>query len=451
MSALTGYQSPFSPHAGIAAPPSMSMSDAQYSEYQDDPRIASLCQELGMSPYFAAHVGSIKEYSQAHLFVDDSWSTEGGPMAMIRQMSKLALGLWFDIREGATGTKAYSLTKEPKGRTVTSYEDMEDLFVPCGFTPTVKVMGGVLTGMDMSDGKHLTVLFTDGSPDEGFDAFRDFIEKTQNDQPNSYIQVVVASTKTDLLDRYNKEVDGIPRVDVCSWIPIERNDIQKHQGPNFSFTDTDWASKCLLGPEKRRWGRLDQEKFTDEELSGKIRPDQSLPSTDASQASPNQNWNSAPSAPQYDTNAPGMPANADITQPYPYWNPDSGLHSQNMNQHPPGQQHGYSSFSPPGVGTNPMTPFQPQTSYDGSYQWQQPGYLPRGSNYGSYPTSSSPGTQYYNPSMHHQAPPFGGWPQNPAAQSASDAVPSSYAADMMENNRSRRTVKGVAKSLFGRR
>ena len=269
------------PAAGYQAPPGpppayikdVSMQDT--SNYNSDVHLLAACRAKGISPYFATQITRLREYSSIRLVLDDS----GSMKAMLNIYGQKPTTRWqllqtmvkeiFDLMAIARGTDpidVYLLNMLPLGMKAVSVENLYPYFNkgPNGTTPTLEVMRDIMTPEYMVHEEGvLTLLITDGAPNCGHQAFRNFLLEAQRRYPASYITVGLCTDDPATIDEYESSLDnGVPHLDVMSAYEDERREIRRIQGRNFGFTYADWTVKFLLGSRVTEWDSLDEKKLT---------------------------------------------------------------------------------------------------------------------------------------------------------------------------------------------
>jgi hypothetical protein len=179
----------------------------------------------------------------------------------------------FDLMTVARGRDpidVHLLNMLPQGMKADSVDQLRSFFNtgPNGTTPTLEVMRDIMTPEHMIHEEGvLTLLITDGAPNCGHQAFRNFLLDVQRRHPASYITVGLCTDDPATVDEYESSLDnGIPHLDVMSAYEDERREIRRIQGRRFGFTYADWTVKFLLGSRVTEWDSLDERKLTKREL-----------------------------------------------------------------------------------------------------------------------------------------------------------------------------------------
>jgi len=268
---VSGYQAPAGPPPAYIK--DVSMQDT--SNYNSDVHLLAACRAKGISPYFATQITRLREYSSIRLVLDDS----GSMKAMLNIYGQKPTTRWqllqtmvkeiFDLMAVARGTDpidVYLLNMLPQGMKAVSVENLFPYFNkgPNGTTPTLEVMRDIMTPEYMVHEEGvLTLLITDGAPNCGHQAFRNFLLEAQRRYPASYITVGLCTDDPATIDEYESSLDnGVPHLDVMSAYEDERREIRRIQGRNFGFTYADWTVKFLLGSRVTEWDSLDEKKLT---------------------------------------------------------------------------------------------------------------------------------------------------------------------------------------------
>lgn len=251
----------------------VSMQDT--ANYNNDAQLLAACRAKGISPYFATQITRLREYSSIRLVLDDS----GSMKAMLHVYGQAPSSRWvllqtmvkqiFDLMAIARGTEpvdVHFLNMLPQGMKAGSVDVLLPFFqrVPNGTTPTLEVMRDIMTPEHMIHEEGvLTLLITDGAPNCGHQAFRNFLLDAQRRYPASYITVGLCTDDPATIDEYESSLDnGVPHLDVMSAYEDERREIRRIQGRSFGFTYADWTVKFLLGSRVTEWDSLDERKLS---------------------------------------------------------------------------------------------------------------------------------------------------------------------------------------------
>jgi hypothetical protein len=176
---------------------------ADTSSYNTDAALLALCRAKGISPYFATQITRLREYSSIRLVLDDSGSMKsmlniyGAAPTTRWQLLQTMVKEIFDLMAIARGgdrepVSVHLLNMLPQGMKCESVGQLQEFFQsgPTGTTPTLEVMRDIMTPEHMvyEEGV-LTLLITDGAPNCGHQAFRNFLLDAQRRYPASYITV----------------------------------------------------------------------------------------------------------------------------------------------------------------------------------------------------------------------------------------------------------------------
>lgn len=193
-------------YAAPAGPPPAYIKDvsmADTSTYNTDAALLALCRAKGISPYFATQITRLREYSSIRLVLDDSGSMKsmlniyGAAPTTRWQLLQTMVREIFDLMAIARGgdrepVSVHLLNMLPQGMKCESVGQLQEFFQsgPTGTTPTLEVMRDIMTPEHMvyEEGV-LTLLITDGAPNCGHQAFRNFLLDAQRRYPASYITV----------------------------------------------------------------------------------------------------------------------------------------------------------------------------------------------------------------------------------------------------------------------
>jgi hypothetical protein len=265
------YQPPPGPPPAYIKDVSM----ADTANYNNDAQLLAACRAKGISPYFATQLMRLREYSSIRLVLDDS----GSMKAMMHIPGQRPVSRWlllqsmvkeiFDLMAIARGTEpidVHLLNMLPRGMKAASIDNLLPYFQqgPNGMTPTLEVMRDITTQEHMMNEEGvLTLIITDGAPNCGHQAFRDFLLGVQRRYPASYITVGLCTDDPATVEEYESSLDnGVPHLDVMSAYEDERREIRRIQGRSFGFTYADWTVKFLLGSRVTEWDSLDERKLT---------------------------------------------------------------------------------------------------------------------------------------------------------------------------------------------
>lgn len=268
------YQPPPGPPPAYIKDVSM----ADTANYNSDAQLLAACRTKGISPYFATQLMRLREYSSIRLVLDDSGSMKAvmhiaGQRPQPRwQLLQSMVKEIFDLMAIARGTDpidVHFLNMLPNGMKASSIDNLYPYFVqgPNGMTPTLEVLRDITTQEHMYNEEGvLTLLITDGAPNCGHQAFREFLIGVQRRYPASYITVGLCTDDPATTHEYESALDnGVPHLDVMSAYEDERREIKRIQGRNFGFTYADWTVKFLLGSRVTEWDSLDEKKLTREQ------------------------------------------------------------------------------------------------------------------------------------------------------------------------------------------
>ncbi|KAJ9114289.1 hypothetical protein QFC22_005741 [Naganishia vaughanmartiniae] len=270
-------------YAPPSAPPPTYIKDISMrdtTQYNNDADLLAACKSRGISPYFATQLHRLREYAAVRLVIDDSGSMKAmmkiaGQMkpttrwmvlqSMVREIFDL-----LTIARGREPIDVYFLNRLPGGMKANSVTDLQGFFVqePAGRTPTLDVMQRIMTPEHLAvEEGVLTLLITDGAPDCGHRAFRDFLTQVQRNYPASYITVGICTDDQPTINEYEVSLDnGVPHLDVMSAYEDELREIREVQGRKFTFTVADWTVKFLLGSRVTEWDALDERKLSRDQL-----------------------------------------------------------------------------------------------------------------------------------------------------------------------------------------
>jgi hypothetical protein len=248
--------------------------------YNQDADLLAACRAKGISPYFATQLTRLREFSAIRLVLDDS----GSMKAMLNIYGQAPTSRWlllqtmvkeiFDlitIARGRSAIDVFFLNRLAGGMKAESVDQIAPYFAqpPSGTTPTLEVMREIMTPEHMIHEEGvLTLLITDGAPNCGHQAFRNFLLDAQRRYPASYITVGLCTDDPATVDEYEDSLDnGVPHLDVMSAYEDERREIRRIQGRRFGFTYADWTVKFLLGSRVKEWDSLDERRLTKQELA----------------------------------------------------------------------------------------------------------------------------------------------------------------------------------------
>jgi hypothetical protein len=279
----TAKSVPIGQYAPPPGPPPAYIKDVSMRDtanYNSDEQLLAACRARGISPYFATQITRLREYSSIRLVLDDSGSMKamlhiaGQPPTTRWQLLQLMIKEIFDLMTIARGRESvdvYFLNRLPQGMKAESVDQLRSFFTspPNGTTPTLNVMRDIMTPEHMVHEEGvLTLLITDGAPDCGHQAFRDFLLGVQRRHPASYITVGLCTDDPATINEYETSLDnGVPHLDVMSAYEDERREIRRIQGRRFGFTYADWTVKFLLGSRVTEWDSLDERKLGKAELA----------------------------------------------------------------------------------------------------------------------------------------------------------------------------------------
>ena len=284
VNAATGQVAPpqFAPPAGAPPPPPAYIKDVSMNDtanYNSDAHLLAACRAKGISPYFATQITRLREYSSIRLVLDDSGSMKaminihGQPPTTRWSLLQIMVKEIFDLMTIARGREpidVHLLNMLPQGMKADSVDQLRSFFNtgPNGTTPTLEVMRDIMTPEHMIHEEGvLTLLITDGAPNCGHQAFRNFLLEAQRRYPASYITVGLCTDDPATIDEYESSLDnGVPHLDVMSAYEDERREIRRIQGRRFGFTYADWTVKFLLGSRVKEWDSLDERRLTKREL-----------------------------------------------------------------------------------------------------------------------------------------------------------------------------------------
>lgn len=277
----TSAPPPTQTYAPPPGPPPAYIKDvsmADTANYNSDTQLLAACRAKGISPYFATQLMRLREYSSIRLVLDDS----GSMKAMMNVSGQRPISRWqllqsmvkeiFDLMAIARGSDpidVHLLNMLPQGMKASSIDNLMPYFQqgPNGMTPTLEVMRDITTQEHMINEEGvLTLLITDGAPNCGHQAFRDFLIGIQRRYPASYITVGLCTDDPATVHEYESALDnGVPHLDVMSAYEDERREIRQIQGRSFGFTYADWTVKFLLGSRIVEWDSLDEKKLSREQ------------------------------------------------------------------------------------------------------------------------------------------------------------------------------------------
>jgi hypothetical protein len=272
----------YAPPAGAPPPPPAYIKDVSMKDtanYNTDAHLLAACRAKGISPYFATQITRLREYSSIRLVLDDSGSMKamfnvyGQPPRSRWQLLQTMVKEIFDLITVARGRDpidVFFLNMLPGGMKAESVEQLQTFFntSPNNTTPTLEVMRDIMTPEHMIHEEGvLTLLITDGAPNCGHQAFRNFLLDAQRRYPASYITVGLCTDDPATIDEYESSLDnGVPHLDVMSSYEEESREIRRIQGRRFGFTYADWTVKFLLGSRITEWDSLDERKLTKREM-----------------------------------------------------------------------------------------------------------------------------------------------------------------------------------------
>jgi hypothetical protein len=277
-----GAEAQYAPPAGAPPPPPAYIKDVSMKDtanYNTDAHLLAACRAKGISPYFATQITRLREYSSIRLVLDDSGSMKamfnvyGQPPRSRWQLLQTMVKEIFDLITVARGRDpidVFFLNMLPGGMKAESVEQLQTFFntSPNNTTPTLEVMRDIMTPEHMIHEEGvLTLLITDGAPNCGHQAFRNFLLDAQRRYPASYITVGLCTDDPATIDEYESSLDnGVPHLDVMSSYEEESREIRRIQGRRFGFTYADWTVKFLLGSRITEWDSLDERKLTKREM-----------------------------------------------------------------------------------------------------------------------------------------------------------------------------------------
>lgn len=278
------------------APPIYTGQDA--SQFNRLPSLLTLCQQQGISPFFASQLHILREYVSIRVVLDDSGSMR---TSEIDDYGRSKRTRWeellhsvksvFDIASAATTNTAaakggeagqamnsdatsldvYLLNGHADGRkqflNVGSFAELEAQLAGLpirGRTPTLECMQDLMhyeRMQSIGELPVLTVLFTDGQPDSGIPQFAQFLQQVQHQFSNHFITIALCTGDDSVVSMYNALDVGIPRVDVMDDYKSEKREILMHQGRKFPFSKSDYLVKMLLGPRVTLWDSLDERRL----------------------------------------------------------------------------------------------------------------------------------------------------------------------------------------------
>jgi hypothetical protein len=277
-----GADPQYAPPAGVPPPPPAYIKDVSMKDtanYNTDAHLLAACRAKGISPYFATQITRLREYSSIRLVLDDSGSMKamlnvyGQPPRSRWQLLQTMVKEIFDLMTVARGrdpVDVHFLNMLPGGMKADSVDQLQTFFntSPNGTTPTLEVMRDIMTPEHMIHEEGvLTLLITDGAPNCGHQAFRNFLLDAQRRYPASYITVGLCTDDPATVNEYEQSLDnGVPHLDVMSSYEEESREIRRIQGRRFGFTYADWTVKFLLGSRITEWDSLDERKLSKREL-----------------------------------------------------------------------------------------------------------------------------------------------------------------------------------------
>ena len=104
----------------------------------------------------------------------------------------------------------------------------------------------------------LLLIATDGEPDEGPSAFVDTLAALPE---NVYVQLLAVTDDAEAVKWMNDADDKVRFLDVCDDYTEESGEVEKAQGPGFSFTHADYLVKIMLGAIDPYFDLLDETKL----------------------------------------------------------------------------------------------------------------------------------------------------------------------------------------------
>jgi len=135
-------------------------------------------------------------------------------------------------------------------------EDLDAVWrwaTPAGRTPLGEVMGPYLNPRGLENDRLLMVM-TDGLPsDVNFDQLRSMIQRKNK---KVFVSVMMCTDEDDVVEKYNRQVDPIPGVDVLDDYESERAEVEKFRGKKLSVNT--YLVKCILGPKFIKYDNLDE-------------------------------------------------------------------------------------------------------------------------------------------------------------------------------------------------
>ncbi len=185
--------------------------------------------------------------------VETRWSEAQTSLKIITDIASI-----FD----PNGIDIYYLNRPP----IKNIFNSDDLYTyhqflnhPNGFTPLGERIQEVLEEKKSCERNLLIIVFTDGQPNN----MNLFMNVLKNRKPIDKIFItIVACTDDDASIGYLNDLDKkIKNLDVCDDYTSEKQQIQKIQGLEFSFTFGDYITKILLGSINQNIDKLDEKKL----------------------------------------------------------------------------------------------------------------------------------------------------------------------------------------------
>lgn len=285
--------------------PMYATSGTDATQFNKNPKLIASCKKRGISSVFGSQLHLVSDFVKIRVAIDVSKSmlantivrSPPGTETMSKVRSRLhpqtrwqelcgQLKLLFEICEEEelipNGIDVFfihdqTVAKRPldtKG--VRSWQEMEQVLPkkPNGrFTPTIDTLERMFapSAMPEQDGPVLTLIFTDGLPNNGKgrnDSFllqRRFAMK-QAAYPQSHITIVLCTDDDDVGAEFNQLDRSIPRLDVMEDYASETAEIRRAQGAMFPFSRADYVVKLLLGSTIALWDKLDERMLSTAQL-----------------------------------------------------------------------------------------------------------------------------------------------------------------------------------------
>lgn len=172
---------------------------------------------------------------------------------------KLRLGQLLDILllvDDGGGFELRFLNCNPHPVMIKSHADLEACWqwaATGGGTPLGEVLRDYLNPEELETDRLLMVM-TDGCPsDVSFEELRKMIRAKHK---RVFVSVMMCTEEDDIVEKYNRQVDPIPGVDVLDDYISEKREVEQFKGRKLSMNK--YLVKCVLGPKYPKWDNLDE-------------------------------------------------------------------------------------------------------------------------------------------------------------------------------------------------